>query len=208
MILYTILRKIALFALGANVCLAVASTGVDFGDAAYSSAQVIETDSKQRECSGARIYDDFRRALNRDQFFRAQQRENFADFGQKQTALDEWNQAFLAKYVAQCGWPRAVGRYYGEPIQIATAILLHAPGSFQDQYIALAKKSADSGETPPIEMAKVTDRHRLQKGLGQLFGTQRFIDANGLHLVQPIDDPQNLNERRKALNLGVVPGYP
>jgi hypothetical protein len=63
-------------------------------------------------------------------------------------------------------------------------------------------KQAAPGEVPPVQIAMLEDRIRTFEGRGQLYGTQFDWDEQGRLSPMPIEDPDNVDERRATVGLG------
>ena len=70
--------------------------------------------------------------------------------------------------------------------------------AIRELYFPLLEKSALSGESELSSMATMKDIILIQNGQQQLYGTQSDMSGNLL----PVQDPDNLNRRRKQVGLG------
>jgi hypothetical protein len=108
----------------------------------------------------------------------------------------------LAELLNEHGWP-------GEPLVGAEAaiaawlVVQHAiarPGLQRRALLALTA-AADRGEVPRWQPATLEDRIRAFEGRPQRYGTQLDWDAEGRLSPLPVEDPDRLDERRKAAGL-------
>jgi uncharacterized protein DUF6624 len=65
----------------------------------------------------------------------------------------------------------------------------------------LLKKAAAKNELPLWQPACLEDRSRMFEGKPQLYGTQYDWDENGEMSPLPIEDPDQVDERRAVLGL-------
>ncbi len=110
----------------------------------------------------------------------------------------------LKQIVEQHGWP---GRsLVGEDGSHAAWLLVqHATQDpeFMDDCRRLMERAVKRGEASPKDYAFLVDRVRLQRGKPQLYGTQFIRDSRGRLLLQPLKDPEDVDERR--LEMGMEP---
>jgi uncharacterized protein DUF6624 len=122
-------------------------------------------------------------------------------------AVDADNQAWLARVVEERGWP---GRTIVGPDGAHNAWLLaqHAPDlDFQVRCRDLVATAVDTGEATPAQLAYLDDRVRMRQGLGQRYGTQIQLDADGRPVPFEIDEAGGVDDRRRAVGLGPLAEY-
>ncbi|MCD6064354.1 MAG: hypothetical protein K0R82_2265 [Flavipsychrobacter sp.] len=80
-----------------------------------------------------------------------------------------------------------------------------ADTALQKQVLELMKFAVDYNQASALHYAYLVDRVRLNTGKKQLYGTQfqRNQDSTGWQL-RPVDDPEGLDDRRKAAGLAPV----
>ncbi|MFD0821754.1 DUF6624 domain-containing protein, partial [Micromonospora zhanjiangensis] len=80
---------------------------------------------------------------------------------------------------------------------------------FQRRCRSLLDHAVRAGEADPAHLAYLTDRVRRAAGEPQLYGTQFWHgpDGRGPLVVQPVEDPARLDERRRAVGLGPFAEY-
>jgi hypothetical protein len=71
------------------------------------------------------------------------------------------------------------------------------------QYLPLIKQAADKGELPFQLYAMMLDRHLMNTGKPQLYGTQGCGYNGHPPFIWPIEDPAHVNERRKKAGFDV-----
>ena len=112
------------------------------------------------------------------------------------------NAARLATLLDERGWPVAssVGQ---DGAEAAWLIAQHAIGEpeFQRRCLRLLQNAAASGEVPAWQPATLEDRIRRFEGRPQLYGTQIEPDGSGQPQPYVIEDPEHVDERRRAVGL-------
>ena len=73
--------------------------------------------------------------------------------------------------------------------------------SAREKYFPLLKASAEAGESDLSAMATMQDRILVEQGEKQRYGTQSRM-VNGQQELYPVEDPDELNKRRKKVGLG------
>lgn len=143
----------------------------------------------------------------RDQEVRARLAESgelFRGYHAEMRELQERYGRRLEKIVDQHGWP---GRsLVGEDgAQAAWLICQHAISMpvLMRRCRDLLEAAVSAGEAPARHLAYLEDRIRTFEGRPQRYGTQ-FDVANEPH---PIEDPEHLDERRRAVGLGPFAEY-
>ncbi len=117
--------------------------------------------------------------------------------------LDEKNTARMKEIVLEIGWPTAskVGKQRAHD---AWLLIQHSDHDieFQEQCLELMK-NAPATEVEKINIAFLEDRIRVNQGRGQLYGTQ-FIQKDGAHIPQLIEDEQGVDIRRAEMGMGTL----
>lgn len=115
--------------------------------------------------------------------------------------VDEGNTVWLGRIVGAMGWP---GRsLVGEDGTHAACLLAqHADRlpQLQRLFLGALNGAVAEGEAPARALAYLEDRVLTNNGLDQVYGTQ-FTGAGEELAPYPIDDPENLDERRAAVGL-------
>lgn len=123
--------------------------------------------------------------------------------GQK---VDEENREWFQGIVDKHGWPgkTLVGR---DGAGAAFILAQHADRDrpFQKRCLELMQQ-APAGEVGPQNLALLTDRVLLADGKPQRYGSQvEFVD--GQWQPRPVEDPADLDERRKSVGLPPMEEY-
>jgi hypothetical protein len=119
--------------------------------------------------------------------------------------VDAKNVARLREIIAQYGWPgkSMVGVKAGGAAWI---IAQHGGKEFLHETLPLMKIAVDKGELAGASYALSLDRTRIQDGLKQVYGSQ--FDTKGDKCEPlPIEDPEHVDERRKAVGLDTLAEY-
>jgi hypothetical protein len=100
------------------------------------------------------------------------------------------------------GWPgrTMVG---ADGAHAAWILAQHAIGCpvLQRRALQLLRTAAAHGEATVLEVAMLEDRVRVSEGRLQRYGTQYDWDRDGLLSPLPIEDPDHVDERRRAVGL-------
>ncbi|HVF88516.1 MAG TPA: DUF6624 domain-containing protein, partial [Blastocatellia bacterium] len=130
----------------------------------------------------------------------------FEGYHPRMEAVHRRNSARLSAIIDERGWP-GVGLAGDDGEDAAWIILQHSIGepAFQRRGLKLLKGAAARGEAPPWQAAYLEDRIRACEGRPQIYGTQYGWDESGeMSPCPPIEDEENVNERRRAVGLGTL----
>ena len=126
----------------------------------------------------------------------------FGGYHPRMEAVHRRNAARLAEIIAAHGWPteRVVGV---EGAAAAGLIAQHAIGepAFQRTCLVALQQASERGEVPAWQPAMLEDRIRVFEGRPQRYGTQLDVDEEGRLHPHPIEDPDGVEERRRAVGL-------
>jgi len=125
---------------------------------------------------------------------------------QKMLRIDRDNKNWLKQVVKQHGWPgkTLVGT---DGAHAAFLLVQHASLdlAFQKQCLMLMQH-APKGEVAAVEIAYLLDRVRLAEGKKQRYGTQVEMKY-GKWIVRDVEDPCQLDQRRKEVGLPPIKDY-
>ena len=120
-------------------------------------------------------------------------------------AVHKNNASRLAYIVEQHGWPgeSLVGE---DGARAAWLIAQHAIGNppFMRRCLLLLKKAANEQQVPQWQPAMMEDRIRMYEGKPQVYGTQFQPNEAGELVPYTIEDPSNVNDRRRAVGLNTL----
>lgn len=108
----------------------------------------------------------------------------------------------LAEILDEHGWPGA-SRVGDDGAEAAWLIVQHAIGepALQRRCRGLLEAAVADGEAPAWQAAMLEDRIRMFEGRPQRYGTQLLPDEQGMPRPYTIEDPENVEERRRAVGL-------
>jgi hypothetical protein len=124
-------------------------------------------------------------------------------------AKEDLNKAIMGRMISTdaTNSPRvqAILKQYGYPgkslvgtptNEAAWHVIQHAPALIP-QYLPLMKVAAETGELPFRLYATMLDRQLVSEHKAQLYGTQGQNYNNGAWFIWPIQNPAQVNQRRK-----------
>lgn len=115
--------------------------------------------------------------------------------------INERNQAELKDIINKYGWPNPK-ELPGDASLGAFLVAQHCESLDEQILFYNAYKSANYHDTLSLQnLAYMEDRIRLRKGLPQKYGTQFEINEKGETIYPNVQDPKNLNKRRKSIGL-------
>jgi hypothetical protein len=127
----------------------------------------------------------------------------FGSYHPAMRALHDANATRLASILESVGWPveRQVG---SEAAEAAWLIVQHAIAhpALQRRALELVQAAAQRGDAPALHAAMLEDRIRTLEGLPQRYGTQFDWDAHSQLSPLPVEDPANVDVRRRQIGLG------
>jgi hypothetical protein len=117
-------------------------------------------------------------------------------------AIHEKNASRLQAIIAQMGWPteRLVGEQAAKAAWLIAQHAISQP-EFQRSCLKLLAEAAREHAVPLWQPAMLEDRIRVFEGRLQLYGAQLKPDAHGNMQPHPIEDPERVDERRRAVGL-------
>lgn len=109
------------------------------------------------------------------------------------------NTEWLRGVIRQWGWPgrTLVGEDGADAAWLLAQHSDHDP-AFQRECLNLLDEAVAQGEASKKVLAYLTDRVQIKERGTQTYGTQFRV---------PIDDPEGVNQRRKAMGLGSLTAY-
>jgi hypothetical protein len=117
-------------------------------------------------------------------------------------AVHKTNASCLKTVIEQHGWPgkSLVGE---DGANAAWLIAQHAISDppFMRQCLSLLKRAALENEVPQWQGAMLEDRIRMYEGEAQVYGTQFQPDEDGNFVPYKIENPESVNDRRRAVGL-------
>lgn len=127
--------------------------------------------------------------------------------GQRMVAVDTANTVWLKRVVTEHGWPgrSLVGSDGGNA---AFLLLQHADRdtAFQARVLPLLERAYSAGEAEGSQVALLTDRLAVARGVPQVYGSQADI-VGGRVVLKPIVDSAGVDVRRARVGLRPLAEY-
>ncbi|MGV3613802.1 MAG: DUF6624 domain-containing protein [Fimbriimonas sp.] len=162
------------------------------------------------------IREELRRRFREDQDARAQVGEAMRNGASEAEIAEIWqdgavdraNTAWLKSVVDRIGWP-GIPEVGTEGAECAWTLVQHADRDrpFQRQCLDLMRAKMATGEVEKRAVAYLTDRVLVGAGERQIYGTQMMSDGNGGWIPRPVEDPDNLEQRRAEAGLETMAEY-
>lgn len=89
----------------------------------------------------------------------------------------------------------------GECRDDAFFIIQHANLEIQKKYLPDIIDAVENNQVSGITVAFLIDRILISDGKKQLYGTQYILKDDGTQELSPVEDPVNLEKRRKEIGL-------
>ena len=120
----------------------------------------------------------------------------------RMAAVHENNASRVQAIIAEIGWPteRLVGEGAAKAAWLIAQHAISRP-EFQRSCLKLLAEAAHQHMVPLWQPAMLEDRIRVFEGRLQLYGSQLKPDAHGNLQPHAIEDPERVEERRRAVGL-------
>ena len=120
--------------------------------------------------------------------------------------VDIRNTQRLKQIIREIGWP-SISKVGREAANYAWLLAQHADHdvAFQRDCLHLMQQSMNDVDATTV--AYLEDRVRVNEGRPQLYGTQYYEDDQGVFGPKPIEQPDEVDERRKAVGLEPLAQY-
>nr|WP_314608262.1 DUF6624 domain-containing protein [uncultured Janthinobacterium sp.] len=119
---------------------------------------------------------------------------------QRMLATDKAREQRLRQIIASKGWPTQTMVGY-KAAGSAWLIAQHGSEEFLKSSLPLMRAAAAWGEITPSKLALTIDRDLCNGHQPQLYGSQFRTDSTGKTVPFPIDDPQQLEQRRASMGM-------
>jgi len=87
--------------------------------------------------------------------------------------------------------------------QILYLAIQHSDIETQEKYLPMMREAVHKGNASPSNFAYLLDRIAIGQGKKQIYGSQINRDqVTGEYYIQPLEDPDNVDIRRKEVGLG------
>ena len=126
----------------------------------------------------------------------------YEGYDPRMAAIHEKNALRLQAIIAQIGWPteRLVGKRAAKAAWLIAQHAISQP-EFQRSCLKFLAEAAREHTVPLWQPAMLEDRIRVFENRSQLYGTQLKPDAHGNMRPHAIEDPERVDERRRAVGL-------
>jgi Family of unknown function (DUF6624) len=127
----------------------------------------------------------------------------FDGYHPRMRAVHRTNADRLASILRDEGWP-SEPQVGPDGAKAAWLIVQHAIDrpAFQREALEALRLAASRGEVPAMQPALLEDRIRTLEGRPQRYGTQFDWDESGELSPFAIEDPESVDDRRRAIGLG------
>lgn len=105
------------------------------------------------------------------------------------------------------GWlgPDVVGRQGSSALFL---VIQHADLPVQEKYLPMMREAVKNNKAQGSNLALLEDRVALRQGKRQIYGSQVGRDnESGQHYVLPLEDPDNVDQRRASVGLPPLADY-
>ena len=121
--------------------------------------------------------------------------------------LNTKNVKRIQEIIDKYGWPKK-SIVKGAAASAVFLVIQHANLEIQKKYLPLMREAANNGEASWRSLALLIDRVNLGLGEKQIYGSQIDRDPKtGEYYVLPLEDPENVDKRRKEVGLGKLNDY-
>jgi len=123
--------------------------------------------------------------------------EATGDLSKLQAAVDSTDMIYVEELFKTVGYPGK--SIVGEPLNIVAWEVLQRNPDKIGEYRDLIVEAGESGELPMQKVATMEDYYLMVNNLPQQYGTQGMIKSSGEKFIWPIEDAENVNQRRKEV---------
>ena len=126
----------------------------------------------------------------------------------KMKEADRLHLTKIIQIIKQIGWP-TISRVGRKASHLAWLLIQHADNDieFQEYCLGLMKKEVEGREVTKNDIAFLTDRILVNKGMEQTYGTQFYRSKAGKLLPKPIKNINSIDIRRKDMNMQSFSAY-
>jgi hypothetical protein len=132
--------------------------------------------------------------------------DEFKAVVREMASVDSGNLTKLREIIAHYGWPD-VDVVGSEASNFAFLVLQHGPLEVQKELLPTFREAALSKKARRDHLAMLEDRILIGDGKKQRYGTQITAGPDGRPRVSPVEDPEDLHERRKSVGLPSMDDY-
>jgi hypothetical protein len=88
-----------------------------------------------------------------------------------------------------------------EGISALFQVILHSDQKSQEKYLPMMKEAVKKGTIQGTDIAILEDRVALGQEKKQIYGSQIGWDTEIKYYIKPLEDPENVDKRRKEVGL-------
>lgn len=121
--------------------------------------------------------------------------------------MDRKNLKIVTKIIDSLGW---LGKdKVGNEANLSLFMTIqHADKlSTMENYLPIMKEAVKNGNADKKQLAYLIDRVEFLNDRNQIYGTQISYDKNGKAFIENLADPENVNFRRKSMELYSIEDY-
>ncbi len=137
-------------------------------------------------------------ALLKEASLQDQKRDDYA----LRKGIDSTNAVLLASIVENCGGIPSKEQIGVTGLNTIWLLFQHGDSGFRSYYYTSVKESAERGDIEMSKLALMQDRMLVGMQFKQWYGSQ--VVTSGLY---PLDDPENVNERRKKMGMESIEDF-
>jgi len=120
---------------------------------------------------------------------------------------DLQNQAIITEILDKHGW-LGLDSIGIEGNATLFLVIQHADIKTQEKYLPMMRDAVPKGDASGSSLALLEDRIALRQGKKQIYGSQiSRDDETGKYYIMPLEDPENVDMRRKKVGLGPIRDY-
>ncbi len=155
--------------------------------------------------------------FDNDQKYRLKSDKIANEYGQNSNELnnlwdtihiyDSINQIKVIQILDEYGWlgKDDVGRNANLTLFL---VIQHSELGTQEKYLPLLQEAVKEGKAEPGNLAYLEDRIAVRQNKKQIYGSQLEFDSiTGKYCAFPIEDPENVDKRRKKMGLPSLEEY-
>ncbi len=120
---------------------------------------------------------------------------------------DSTNLVVISQLLDARGWLGAdvIGKQGNSTLFL---VIQHADLATQEKYLPMMRDAVTKGNAQGSSLALLEDRVLMRNGKRQIYGSQIGRDQDsGAYFVSPLEDPDNVDERRASVGLGTLAEY-
>lgn len=135
-----------------------------------------------------------------------QQSEEVQDLWKIIIEKDSLNLIKVKSILDKYGWlgPDEIGMQGNQTLFL---VIQHSDLAIQQKYLPMMREAVKNKKASPSALALLEDRVALGEGRRQIYGSQIGGNPDGTNYVSPLEDPDNVDNRRAEVGLGPLSEY-